>query len=161
MTDENPAAAGEQAQGPQFLLQKIYLKDLSFEAPQGVQAFKQAWKPKINQDLNTATAKVEDGLFEVVLKLTITAEMEDKTVFLVEVQQAGLFLIRGLEGQQLTQALNTACPNILFPYAREAIDSAVVKGGFPALAIPPINFDVLFAQAIARAQQEKEGATEN
>jgi preprotein translocase subunit SecB len=151
MADDN----NTQAQGPQFLLQRIYLKDLSFEAPQKFHAIKQPWNPKISQDLNTTTAKFDDSHYEVTLKITINASIEDKTIFLVEVQQAGLFLIKDADGPQLAQILNTVCPQILFPYAREAIDGCALKGGFPALALPPINFDALFARALAQHKQQQ------
>jgi preprotein translocase subunit SecB len=159
MAEEQTAKAPEQ----QFALQRLYIKDISFEAPMGAEAFRKQWKPQVNQDLNTKTAKIQDDLFEVVLTITVTVKLEDETAFLVEVQQAGLFGIKGLEGQQLAQVLNTVCPNILFPYAREAIDNAVTKGSFPALMLPPVNFDALFAQAVAQAKQkaEGEGATVN
>lgn len=153
----NGAAASEQAapQKPQFAVQRIYLKDMSFETPLGAQAFRKEWKPNINQELNTKASKIDENLYEVVLTLTVTVKVGEDTVFLVEVQQAGAFGIAGLEGQQLTQALNTACPNILFPYAREAIDNIVTKGSFPALMLPPVNFDALFAQAVAKAKQQQ------
>ncbi len=160
MADENNAQAQAPAQGPQFMLQRIYLKDMSFEAPQGVEAFKQQWNPKIGQDINTTSTKVDDNHFEVVLKLTINVTMEDKTIFLVEVQQAGLFLVKDIEGQQLAQLLNTMCPQILFPYAREAVDNCALKGSFPALALPPINFDALFARAVAQQQAQQEATPE-
>lgn len=153
MAEEQTANASEQ----QFAMQRLYIKDLSFEAPMGAEAFRKQWKPQVNQDLNTKTAKVEDDLYEVVLTITVTVKLEDETAFLVEVQQAGLFGVKGIEGQQLAQVLNTVCPNILFPYAREAIDNAVTKGSFPALMLPPINFDALFAQAVAQAKQKAEG----
>lgn len=160
MTEEvAPTAADSSQDGAQFALQRVYLKDLSFETPMGPAAFQQAWQPKIGQDINTAVNKVEDDLYEVVLKLTINIQIEDKTLFLVEVQQAGLFAIQGIEGAGLAQLLNTMCPQILFPYAREVVDSCAVKGSFPALAIPPINFDMLFARAVKesqKAQAEKE-----
>lgn len=168
MTEEVTPEVGAEANanGAQFALQRVYLKDLSFESPMGAEAFKQAWQPKIGQDINTAVNKIEDDLFEVVLKLTINVQIEEKTVFLIEVQQAGLFAIKGIEGAQLAQLLNTMCPQILFPYAREVIDSCAVKGSFPALAIPPINFDVLFARAVqeaqkAQAEKDATGATTN
>ena len=141
------------------MLQRIYLKDMSFEAPQGVEAFKKNWAPKINQDIGTTSTKVDDDHYEVVLKLTINVTMDDKTVFLVEVQQAGLF-VKDIDGQQLTQLLNTMCPNILFPYAREAIDSCALKGSFPALSLPPINFEALFARAVAQQQAQAQQASE-
>ena len=159
-TTETPEGAAEQQAGQQFAMQRIYLKDLSFEAPMGVEAFRKQWKPQVNQELNTKTNKIEDNLYEVTLTLTITVKLEEETAFLVEVHQAGLFGIQGIEGQQLAQVLNTVCPNILFPYAREAIDNVITKGSFPALMLPPINFDALFAQAVAQAKQQAEGAEE-
>ena len=165
MAEENNTQAAEggaqEAPSQQFAMQRIYLKDLSFEAPLGVEAFKQQWQPKVNQELNTKTNKIDDDNYEVTLTLTITVKLgEDDTAFLVEVQQAGLFLVKGLEGKQLAQVLNTTCPNILFPYAREAVDNVITKGSFPALMLPPINFDALFAQAVAQAKQQAEGGAE-
>ncbi|MBB3167142.1 protein-export chaperone SecB [Simiduia aestuariiviva] len=167
MTEENTtgaAAATEEAATPgqQFALQRVYLKDMSFEAPMGVKAFMQEWKPQVDQELNTKANKVDDTSFEVTLTLTVTVKLGEETAFLVEVQQGGLFHISGLPEQALPQVLNTACPQILFPYAREAIDNVVVKGSFPALMLPPVNFDALFAHAVqqAKAQQEAQGAAE-
>lgn len=125
----------------------------------GIEAFRKTWKPQVNQELNTKASKAGDDLYEVVLTLTITVKLEEETAFLVEVHQAGLFAIKGIEGQQLAQVLNSACPNILFPYAREAIDNTLTKGSFPALMLPPINFDALFAQAVAQAKQKAESET--
>lgn len=156
--NENPSAATAAEQeatapkGTQFALQRIYLKDMSFESPMGILALQKQWQPKIEQDLNTSVHKLNENSYEVILKLTVNATIEGKTAFLVEVQQAGLFHINGLEGPQLAHVFNTMCAQILFPYAREAIDSAIVKGGFPALHLPPINFDALFAQAVRDAQ---------
>lgn len=164
---KQPGAEGEASQGPQFVLQKIYLKDLSFESPLGAGAFQQKnWNPKINQDLNTSVNKVGDDVYEVVFKITLNASAEDKTIFLVEVQQAGLFLLKGFEPQQFAQVVNTVCPQTLFPYAREVVDSCVTKGGFPALTLPPINFDALFVRAIqqaksAQAEKDSGKATTN
>ncbi|MGL6159468.1 protein-export chaperone SecB [Microbulbifer sp.] len=158
--EQNGAAANAEAPKVQFAMQRIYLKDLSFETPMGAEIFKKQWKPQVNQELNTKTDKIDEDLYEVALTLTITVSLEDETAFLVEVKQAGLFAIKGLEGQQLAQALNTACPQILFPYAREVVDNVVTKGSFPALMLPPINFDALFAAALNQAQQQAEGKTE-
>ncbi len=160
--EQNPASneanqAGDGAQKVQFAIQRVYLKDLSYEAPLGAQAFRKQWKPSINQELNTKVSRIdENDLYEVVLTLTVTVKVDDETVLLVEVQQAGAFTVSGLENQQLTQALNTACPQILFPYAREAIDNVIVKGSFPAIMLPPVNFDALFAQAVAQSKQNAE-----
>ena len=138
------------AQQPQFALQRIYVKDLSFEAPAGAAAFKKQWNPKVHLDLNTATNKLDDDNYEVVLTLTVTARQEEATAFLVEVQQAGIFACKGFETQQLQQLQNIMCPNILFPYAREAVDSLVTRGSFPALMIAPVNFEALYKQNLAR-----------
>ena len=159
-TTDTTGAEGTEQQQPkvQFAMQRMYLKDLSFETPQGVEAFKKQWKPAVNQEMTTKTKKVEQGLYEVTLQLTITVKDQEEALYLVEVQQAGLFTVKGLEGQQLAQVLNTACPNMLFPYAREVIDNVVTKGSFPALMLPPINFDALFTQALAQARQQQEEA---
>lgn len=148
--DAGQAAAG----GPVFAIQRIYLKDMSFETPMGPEAFTKAYKPNIQQDLNIQANQIEEGLFEVVLLLTITARIEDRAVFLVEVKQAGLFAIAGIEGPAVTQLINTACPQILFPYAREAVDGILGRGSFPPLMLAPINFDAVFVQAITAAQQQ-------
>ena len=139
----------------QFAMQRIYTKDLSFESPSTPDVFKKQWQPKVNVDLNTKSDKVdEQGNFEVVLSITITAKIDDDTAFLVEVQQAGIFLGTGFEGEDLRRILGTAAPNILFPYARETIDGLCVKGGFPPVMLAPVNFDALYQQALAQAQQQ-------
>lgn len=154
-------AAQQNRQGLQFQLQKIYLKDLSFEAPLGAEAFQQQWQPKVGQELHTAVNQLNESLFEVILKITVNVSLGDKTAFLVEVQQAGLFTVAGAEGPQLAQIVNTVCPQILFPYAREVIDSSAIKGGFPALALPPINFDMLFARAVNEATRKAQAERES
>lgn len=146
-------AAAEQSEQRQFALQRIYLKDSSFESPGSPAVFQGEWQPKLNFDIKTRNAKMQDDLFEVVLVLTVEATQEDKPAFVVEVHQAGVFTVRDFEGEQLEQLLATFCPNILFPYAREVIDSLVVKGSFPALMLTPINFEALYAQQ-KQAQQD-------
>ena len=153
MADGDNSGAAQQQNQQQFALQKVYIKDLSFESPMGAAAFNQMGKPQINQEFNNKNQKVGEHLYEVVLSFTLTVKVEDKTVYLVELQQAGIFLIKGLENKQLTQILNTLCLHTLFPYAREAIDTVVTKGGFPPLLLPHINFDVLFAQAMAKSKE--------
>lgn len=157
---EEQAAADSQAPQQQFTLQRIYTKDVSFESPSTPEVFRKSWQPNVNIDLNTKSARVdEEGNHEVVLTLTVTAKMEDETAFLVEVQQAGIFFVVGIEGEALRQVLATVGPNILFPYARENIDSLVVKGGFPPLMLSPVNFEALYRQALAnQAQQENTAA---
>lgn len=153
---EEEATNTEQPQ-QQFAVQRIYTKDISFESPQTPGVFREQWSPQVNVELNTRSDKFdEEGNFEVVLVITVTAKMNDKTAFLCEVHQAGVFTIRGFEGENLRRILGTAAPNILFPYARETIDNLVVKGGFPALMLAPVNFDALYQQA----QQQSSGAAE-
>lgn len=164
MADEQ-AAAQDQAAQQQFVTQRIYTKDISFESPMTPNVFRQEWKPAVNVDLNTKSSRFdEEGNHEVVLTLTITAKLEEQTAFLVEVQQAGIFFVAGFEGEGLRQLLATVAPTILFPYAREAIDNLVVKGGFPPLMIAPVNFDALFRQAMQQqaadgSEPPPEGAT--
>jgi len=152
--------ADEQAQEPtqNFALQRIYIKDVSFETPLGPDAFRKQWQPKVNLELNTRNAKLDDHNFEVVLTVGVTAKIEDNTAFLVEVQQAGIFQITGFEGQQLTQILGTTCPNVLFPYARETVDSMIVKGSFPPIMLAPVNFDALFREAMRQAAEKQQSA---
>ena len=155
-----PAATGEsqQTEGPQFALQRIYLKDSSFESPRSPTVFQGQWAPKINFDIKSRSEKVQDDVYEVVLVLTAEAQMEEQAAFLVEVHQAGIFAAKDFDELQLEQLLATVCPNILFPYAREAIDSLVAKGSFPALALAPVNFDALYKQQKeAMAQQPASG----
>lgn len=147
----------QDAEQPQFSIQRVYLKDLSFETPQGPSAFKKKWQPKVSQDLNTKTNQVEEGLYEVALRVTITVADGEDTIYIVEAEQAGLFNVSGFAEEQLPQILNTTCPGILFPYLRETLDNVVTKGSFPALLLPPINFDALFANALQQAAAEKEG----
>jgi len=166
MTDENKAPETEALQGgdteakAQFALQRIYMKDMSFESPLAINARKPG-KPGVSQDLHTLISKIAENHYEVDLHLTVTVKQEDKVAFLVEVHQAGLFQIAGIEGPQLQHMLSSTCPSILFPYAREAIDNMAVRGGFPPLQLPPINFDAIYAQAMteAKARAESEGAT--
>lgn len=160
MADEEAQAAGTAQDQPQqqFALQRIYTKDISFESPASPGVFRKQWQPKVNVDLNTKSDKIDDqGNFEVVLTITLTAKVDDETAFLVEVQQAGIFLIVGIEGENLRRVLATAAPTILFPYARESIDSICVKGGFPPVMLAPVNFDGLYSQALAKQQAEGQG----
>ncbi|MEX0604890.1 MAG: protein-export chaperone SecB [Marinobacter sp.] len=156
---ENPqaAAGSEETNQPQFALQRIYIKDLSFESPNSPLVFQDQWKPQVNMDLNTKHTKVSDNQYEVVLSLTVTSKIDEKVAFIVEIQQAGVFMLKGIEGGQLGQMLGAYCPTILFPYAREAIDGIVSKGSFPALMLAPVNFDAIYAQAVKRKQDEAQG----
>lgn len=155
-----PPGAIEQPQGAQFALQRLYLKDSSFESPRSPLVFQGAWKPKINFDIKTRSTKIQDDVYEVVLVLTAEAKLDDQSAFLVEVHQAGIFTCKEFDDEQMVQVLATVCPNILFPYAREVIDSLVVKGSFPALMLAPINFDALYAQQ-KQAQADQADAAED
>jgi preprotein translocase subunit SecB len=151
---EEQAASQEQPQ-QQFAMQRIYNKDISFESPATPEIFRKQWQPKVNVDLNTRSNPIDDtGNFEVILSITLTAKVDEETAFLVEVQQAGIFFISGFTEEQLRRVLGTAAPNILFPYARENIDSLVVKGGFPPIMLAPVNFDALFDQAMQRQEEQ-------
>jgi preprotein translocase subunit SecB len=136
--------------GAQFSIQRIYVKDVSFEVPGAPHIFTQQIAPQAHLQLTHSATPLEPGLHEVVLSLTVTAKHEEKVVFLVEVQQAGIFGIQGYHEKDLAAVLGAYCPNILFPFAREVIADLVTKGGFPALLLAPINFDALYAQQQAR-----------
>lgn len=141
-------------QEPQFAIQRVYLRDASFESPKSPDIFLKEWKPAINLELNTRQNSLENDVYEVVLTLSATAKVGDEVAFIAEVQQAGIFLIKGLDNENISHMLGAFCPNILFPYARETLDSLVVKGSFPALMLAPVNFDALYAQELERMKQE-------
>ncbi len=160
--DNQQGAAGAQQQTdenqPQFALQRVYIKDSSFEAPNTPLIFQEQWKPQVSMDLNTNHTKVSDNQYEVVLSLTLTTKIGEQTAYIVEVQQAGVFMIKNIEGARLGQMLGAYCPSVLFPYARESIDTLVTKGSFPALMLAPVNFDAIYQQALKRKQEEQGGA---
>lgn len=138
---------------------KIYVKDFSFESPMSPNVFKaDKWSPKTNLNLRSGNTEMEGGVHEVVLTITVDAKEDDKTVFLVELQQAGLFELAGYDEAERATITGSYCPGILFPYAREAIASIIQKGGFPEFVLQPINFDALYMQA---QQQQAEGAAES
>lgn len=154
-------AAGEQPQ-QQFQLQRIFLKDLSYEAPKTPQLFKEQWQPDVNLEVNNTANELEGGIYEVVLKVTVTVKNGEakNTAFIAEVAQAGLFLLQGVEGIQKEAILKGVCANILFPYAREAISDVVARGTFPQFLLQPINFEAAFAENMRKQQEEakaKEG----
>ncbi len=153
---ENQEGLGEKQAANQFALQRIYLKDASFESPASPNGFRQAWKPKVNLDLNTKHTNLEDEMWEVVLGLTVTTKNEqDEVMYLIEVQQAGIFHIDGLDDETMAHTLGSFCPSVLFPYAREVVDSLVVKGSFPALMLSPVNFNAIYEQSrLARASED-------
>lgn len=138
----------EQTAEKRLLIGKIYAKDFSFESPQVPEVFRQSdWKPQTELNIRSSHTAIEDSHHEIVLTITVEAKADDKTIFLIELQQAGLFEIDGYEGEELGAILGSFCPNILFPYARESIAALIQKGGFPEFIMQPINFDALYLQA--------------
>lgn len=130
----------------EFGVQRVFVKDISFESPRAPDVFKEQWGPQVNMELRTNNKKIEDGLYEVGLELTLQATKDEKSVFVIELEQAGIFVVKGVEGEELKRVLATFCPNFLFPYAREVVDSLAVKGSFPPIMLAPINFDALYEQ---------------
>ena len=145
MTEVN-GQNGADANEPQFMIQRLYIKDISLEVPDSPAIFLKEWKPELKLDLGTKVNDLGEGAQEVVLTVTTTVSLEDKVAFLVEVQQAGIFTISNFPEDQLKPLLGSYCPNVLYPYAREAITSLVVKAGFPQLYLSPVNFDALYQQ---------------
>ena len=148
--------------GKQIGISKIYVKDFSFESPKAPDVFRSGeWSPHTDLNLRSSHKAVEgdEKLHEVVLTITVEAKQEEQTMFLAEVQQAGLFQIDGYSEEEFKAIVGSFCPNILFPYAREAIASTVQRGGFPEFVLQPINFDALYMQSRqAAAQQQAEAA---
>jgi preprotein translocase subunit SecB len=142
----------------QIVIQKIYIKDFSFESPHTPEVFaRQDWSPKTNLNLRSLHTSDPDDNHEIVLTITIEAKEEDQTIFLVELQQAGLFHITGYSDDEFKAVVGSYCPNILFPYARESVAGIIAKGGFPEFLLQPINFDALYAQGLAQAQAQAPG----
>jgi len=150
MNERNPESNGNGANTDQlqFALQQIYIKDLSFEAPTSPATFAQEQvEPEIKMNLKNSHTAVGTDNYEIVLHVSVHAMVKEKTVFLVEIDQAGLFFIKGYPPAELTKLIGTYCPTTLFPYVRETISSTIGKGGFPSILLQPINFDALYAQA--------------
>ncbi len=141
-----------------FSIQKIYTKDISFETPNSPQIFIDKWEPQVDFNLGTNVQPLEDNLLEVSLTVTVTVKCGEKTAYLVEVVQAGVFVVGGFSDQEMGPMVGSFCPNILFPYAREVVSDLVNKGGFPQLLLAPVNFDALYAQHLQQAQQEQQEA---
>jgi preprotein translocase subunit SecB len=150
----------QQNNDTQFMIQRVYIKDFSFEAPNTPAVFPQQWEPQLNLDVNTTASELEANVYEVVLTITVTVNNKNMVAFLVEVKQAGIFSIQGAPENQLDHLLNSFCPSILFPYAREAITSQVIRGSFPQLVLAPINFDALYMQQLAEKQKNSQNQEE-
>jgi preprotein translocase subunit SecB len=144
----------------QFAIQKLYVKDVSFESPSSPKSFSyKKWNPKIDLNLTNKQTHIDADIYEAVLSITATVSIEDETAFLVEVHQAGLFQIAGFEEEQKSYLMGSQCMNILFPYAREVISDMSVRGGFPPLIMSPVNFDALYQQHLQQKQEEQGEAT--
>jgi preprotein translocase subunit SecB len=161
MTEEQnqgqAAPAGENASA-QFLIQKLYTKDVSFEVPNAPQIFQDAGQADVKMSLSQRVEELGENQFETVLTVTITATVGDKTAYLAEVAQAGIFTIAGFNEQARHAVINTMCPSTLFPYARQALTSLVADGGFPPLPLQPVNFEQLYAHRIQQLREEQQGA---
>ena len=150
MADTDKKEETPESAQPSFSIQKIYVKDISFETPNSPQIFQKQWQPAVNMDLENSVRKLDNNFHEVVLSITVTVSFENETVYLIEVLQAGVFQLINIPDEILERMLNTMCPNILFPFAREVISDLVTKGGFPQLLIAPANFEALYEQKIKK-----------
>ncbi len=161
MSEENTngvVPADESANGPAFTIEKIYVKDVSFESPNSPVIFNENVQPDLQLNLNQKVQRLSDTTFEVVLGVTLTCKAGDKTAYVAEVQQAGIFGLMGLEAQAVDVLLGTQCPNILFPYVRQLVSDLVQAGGFPPFFLQPINFEALYAESLRqRAAQGDAG----
>ena len=153
---EQEAIEQQAAPQAQFQLQKIYVKDVSFELPNAPQIFQETGQAEVKMNLSQRVNNIAEGVFEVVLTVTVTATTDEKTAYLAEVHQAGLFGISGLDEQQMQGALNTLCPHTLFPYASRTLTCMVAGGGFPPLVLQPVNFEQIYMQRLSQAQAEGE-----
>ena len=142
-----------QNNAPVFSIEKVYVKDLSLEIPNAPQVFLEREAPQVDIQLHHNSAGVEDGVYQTTLTVTVTAKVKDKTMFLVEAAQAGIFVVRNLPAQDLEAVLGIACPNILFPYVREVISDVVTRAGFPPVVLAPVNFEAIYQQQRAPQQQ--------
>lgn len=155
MAQEDNNVAQEQAQQPGFSIEKIYVKDVSLEIPHAPQIFTDRTQPQVSIELSNLAQQIEESVFEVAIKVTVTSKIAEKTVFLVEVTQAGIFQVRNVPVENLEMIVGITCPNILFPYLRESVSDLIVRAGFQPVLLNPINFEALFAQ---QKQQEAEQA---
>lgn len=137
----------------EFSIQRIYIKDLSFESPNSPDIFQTEWNPQVDLNLRTDSKKIADNVYEVILHITTTVKLKDQTAFLVEIKQAGIFVIKGFSDEELKPMLGSFCPNILFPYGREVISETISRGSFPPLYLAPINFDAFYQEQLKQEKQ--------
>lgn len=154
MTDQ----AQPGAQQPVFAIEKLYVKDLSLEIPNAPKIFLEQGQPQVDVQLSTRSQTLEDGLYETVVSVTVTAKLGERTMFLAEAAQAGIFRLRNVPPSEMDAVLGIACPNILFPYAREVISDLVTRSGFPPVILSPVNFEALYRQRQQSQQQQQAGA---
>ncbi|HXP67490.1 MAG TPA: protein-export chaperone SecB [Steroidobacteraceae bacterium] len=154
MNEVRTAEPDANAAGVQVSLQSVYLKDCSYESPNGPRLpGNQAWEPKFQLNMNTSAEEIAPDTREVLLTITVEAKQGETTLYLVEVKQAGLFSISGASQEDLKRLVGSFCPSVLFPYAREVVSDLIAKGGFPNFLLPLVNFDALFSQAQQAPQQ--------
>ena len=144
-------------QAPVFSIEKVYVKDISLEIPHAPKIFLEREAPEIEVQLHSEGSSIEEGMFHVLLTVTVTAKIGEKTLFLVEAGQGGIFQIRNVPEQDMEPILSIACPNILFPYAREAVSDLVTRAGFPPVLLAPVNFESLYQQRLMAQQQTHPG----
>ena len=159
MSDEtlNGAAAPVDAAGPAFTVEKIYAKDVSFEAPGAPAVFNEAAQPQLQMNLNQSVQRLNDNAFEVVLGVTLTCTAGEKTLYVAEVKQAGVFGLLGFDAATLDAMLGTHCPGVLYPYARQLISELIQSGGFPPFFLQPITFDALYAEGLRQRSSQQLG----
>jgi preprotein translocase subunit SecB len=155
MTDNIPAATNGAAgpAGAQLSLQKVYIKDASFEVPGAPHIFQDQGQPQVQLNLAQQVGNLAENVYEVVLTVTVTCKLAEKTAYLAEVQQAGVFGMQGFDDQNREAVLATYCPNVLFPYARQVVSDLIQNGGFPPFLLQPINFDSLYAEQVRRRSE--------
>ena len=154
MAEENNTQAERQ-----FNIQKIYVKDVSFETPNSPDIFTLTWEPEVEFNLSSSAAQIQDNVYQVSLTVTLTVKITQKTAYLVEITQSGIFSAVGFAIEEMGHLLGSYCPNLLFPYAREVVSDLVGKGGFPPMLLAPVNFDGLYAQHLQQMQQNPESVT--
>lgn len=139
-----------------FVIQKVYTKDISFESPNTPELFTSEFQPALSMDLNVESKLLEGDIFHVVVRVTATTKVEEKTAFLCEVEQAGIFTLAGFEDADLSYMLGVQCPTVLFPYAREVVSDLVARGGFPQLLLEPVNFEMIYHEHMQQRQAAAE-----